>query len=680
MNRPIDQLCIDTIRTLSIDAVQKANSGHPGAVMGMAAVTYCLWDRFMRHDPCDPEFANRDRFVLSMGHASMLLYSTLYLTRYDVSLDDLKSFRQLHSRCAGHPESKLIGGVETTTGPLGQGAGNSVGMAIAERWLAAHFNRGGHEIVNYLVYAFCGDGDMMEGVTSEAASLAAHLGLSNLIWFYDDNHISIDGDTEITFSENVAARFLAYGWRVLNVGDANNVDEIHVAIESARAEADRPSLIVVNSEIGYGSPNRAGTAKAHGEPLGVEEVRLTKQAYGWDPDKTFYVPPEVAAHMGEGAIRRGKELKGDWQERFDAYAQEHPELADQWRRMQRGDLPEEWARDLPAFEADAKGLATRSSSAKALEAISANIPWMMGGAADLAASTKTKIPGAGMFQKDNPEGRNLAFGIREHAMAAIVNGLTLSKIRAFGSSFLTFTDYCRPSIRLAALAGLPAIFVFTHDSVGLGEDGPTHQPVEQLASLRAMPNIDVIRPCDANEASVMWRHIMSLKDRPVLLALTRQSVPTLDRSGLAAAAGALQGAYVLADCEGTCDVILMGSGSEVQHCVGAWERLSAEGVKARVVSMPCWELFERQDRAYRDSVLPPEVTARVSVEAGSTLGWSRYVGIEGSSIGLDRFGESAPLAELMKEFGFTADNVVQEAKRQLARSAGGVGQAFQPVK
>jgi transketolase len=673
-SRPIDIECINTIRTLSIDAVQKANSGHPGAPMGMAPVMYCLWDRFLRHDPSDPEFANRDRFVLSMGHASMLLYSTLHLTGYDVSLDDLKSFRCLHSKCAGHPENTLIAGVETTTGPLGQGVATSVGMAIAERFLAATFNREGHEIVDYNVYALCSDGDLMEGVSSEAASIAGHLGLGNLVWIYDSNGITIDGGTGLAFTENVAARFQAYGWRVLHVRDANNLDEVHVAIEAGRDERDRPTLIVVNSVIGYGSPNRGGTSKAHGEPLGADEVRLTKESYGFDPDATFVVSDAVRKSMTEGACRRGEAMHSAWDERFDAYASAYPELAERWRALQSGELPADWDAGTKSFEADAKGMATRASSGKVLEQVAGRVPWMMGGAADLLASTKTKVSDSGVFQKGEYGGRNLAFGIREHGMAAIMNGLALSKIRPFGSSFLTFTDYCRPAIRLAALSKLPCVFVFTHDSIGLGEDGPTHQPVEHVASLRAMPNLDVIRPCDANEVVEAWKYIMPISDRPVLLALTRQNVPTFDRKRFASADGLMRGGYVLADCDGTPDVILMASGSEVQHCVFAWEKLTGQGVKARVVSMPCWEAFERQDSAYRESVLPSAVRARISVEAGVTFGWSKWVGADGVSMGVDRYGESAPLDDVMGEFGLTGENVYAEAKT-LLKSAVGNGRA-----
>ncbi len=665
----MDQHCINTIRTLSIDAIQQANSGHPGAPMGMAPVAHVLWDRFLRFDPQNPDFPDRDRFVLSMGHASMLLYSLLHLHGFDVNLDDLRNFRQLGGKCAGHPEYGLCPGVETTTGPLGQGIGNSVGMAIAQKWLAAHFNRPGFELFNHRVFAFCGDGDLMEGVATEAASLAGHLGLSNLVWIYDDNQITIDGRTDITFSENVAARFQACGWFVGHVGNANNLDEVHVAIESAVAEPNRPSLIVCRSRIGFGSPNRENTSKAHGEPLGEEEIKLTKQAYGLDPEKKFHVPDEVRTHTAGAALERGAGFSRDWQAMFEQYKSAHPDLGIEWGSLSKGQLPVGWDSELPTFEADPKGMATRAAGGKALSAVAAKVPWFNGGAADLVGSTKTSVPDSPLFSAEHPEGRNIAFGIREHAMAAIANGMALSGLRPFASSFLTFTDYCRPSIRLSAMMQLPVVYVFTHDSIGLGEDGPTHQPVEHLASLRAIPNLDVIRPADANETVEAWRYIMTVTDRPVLLALTRQSVPTLDRERFAPASGVARGGYVLSDCEGEPDLILIGTGSELQHCVGAMETLEKEGVKVRVVSLPCCELFERQPRRYRNEVLPPTVTKRVAIEAGVTLGWERYVGGDGAVIGLDRFGESAPAGELMREFGFTADNVVKVAKQVLAGGA-----------
>ncbi len=662
-----DRLCINTIRTLSIDAVQAAQCGHPGTPMAMAPVAFVLWDRFLKHDPSRPDLPNRDRFVLSMGHASALLYSLLHLTGYELSLDELKTFRQSGSRCAGHPESTLIAGVEATTGPLGQGLGNSVGMAIAREWLAARYNKPGFELVDYTVYALCSDGDIMEGVGSEAASLAGHLGLSNLIWIYDDNAITIDGHTDIAFSENVGARFQAYGWLVLHVDDANNLDEIHVALERAKAEVARPTLIIVKSQIGYGSPNRAGTPEAHGAALGENEVRLTKQFYGWDADQNFMVPNDVRRHMTDGARERGQALSHDWDGRLAAFATSNPELAEELRCIQSGQLPVDWDADVPNFAADEKGMATRSAGGKILAALSRRVPWLLGGGADLASSTKTVVPDGGLFSRDNRQGRNLAFGVREHAMAAVMNGLALTGLRPFGSSFLTFSDYCRPAIRLAALSHLPCLFVFTHDSIGLGEDGPTHQPIEHLASLRAMPNLDVVRPCDANETAAAWKYAMATTDRPVLLALTRQDVPVFDRKRMGSADGLTRGAYVLLDCEGVPDVILIGSGSEVQWCVGAAEMLAKEGVGARVVSMPCWERFEREAESYRESILLPTVTARVSIEAGAALGWSRWVGDAGESIGIDVFGKSGPADDLMREYGFSAERVADAARRLIRK-------------
>ncbi len=674
--RSIDQLCIDTIRTLSIDAVQQANSGHPGAPMGMAPVAYVLWDRFLRFDPANPDWPDRDRFVLSMGHASMLIYSLLHLYGYDVTLEDLRSFRQLGGKCAGHPEYGICPGVETTTGPLGQGVGNSVGMAIAQAWQNAHFNAQGCELFKHRVFALCSDGDLMEGVGAEAASMAGHLGLSNLVWIYDDNEITIDGRTNIAFSENVAARFQSYGWFVTHVADANNLDEVHVALEAAIAEPNRPSLIVCKSKIGFGSPNRENTSKAHGEPLGADEIKLTKQAYGWDPEATFHVPEEVRTHMAGAAATRGIEYSQQWRAMFEQYEADHPKLAAEWKAMSSRECPDGWDAHLPVFEADAKGMATRAAGGKALAAIAPRVTALMGGSADLVNSTKTIVPDSPLFSKEQPEGRNIAFGIREHAMAAAANGMSLSGMRPFVSSFLTFTDYCRPSIRLSAMMHQPVIYVFTHDSIGLGEDGPTHQAVEHVASLRAMPGLDVVRPADANETVEAWRYIMSVTDRPILLALTRQGVPTLDRSTYASASGLAKGGYVLADCDGSPDVILIGTGSELQHCVAAYESLTSEGVKVRVVSLPCWEQFERQPISYRNDVLPPSVTKRVAIEAGATHGWERYVGSEGAIIGLDRFGESAPAGEVMREFGFTAENVVKVARQVLAGGAKEGGDAM----
>ncbi len=666
----IDKLCVDTIRTLAMDAVQKANSGHPGAPMALAPVAYALYSRYLRYDPAHPDWPNRDRFVLSAGHASMLLYAALHLAGYDLSLDDLKNFRQLHSKTPGHPEYGCAPGVETTTGPLGQGAGNSVGMAIAEKWLGAYFNRPEHEIVNYRIFALLGDGCMMEGVTAEAASLAGHLRLNNLIWIYDNNGITIDGPTSLAYSDDAAKRFEAYGWRVRHVADVNDFAALCAGLDWAAELADRPSLLIVDSVIGYGAPTRAGQSKAHGEPLGEDEIIGAKKHYGWDPAKKFYVPDAVRAHMTAPAKARGAELHRVWQTRFDAYAAEHSESAELWRTMQRGELPPGWDQGIPRFEPDAKGLATRAAGGKVLTAIAECVPWLLGGAADLAGSTQTRLPFRGATTRNPWGGRNINFGVREHAMAAIASGMALSKLRPYVSSFLTFTDYCRPSIRLAAMMKLPVIYVFTHDSIGLGEDGPTHQPVEHLAALRAIPGLDVYRPCDANETAEAWRCIMCIMDRPALMALTRQNVPTLDRSRYGSAAGVARGAYVLADGAGEPEVMILASGSEVSLAVEAHKLLMAEGVRVRVVSLPCWELFERQEPSYRDAVLPPQVKARVAVEAGVTLGWHRYVGPEGAIIGLETFGASAPAEQLMEYFGFTAKHVAAVCRAVLARVGG----------
>ena len=677
----IDQLCINTIRTLSMDAVQKANSGHPGTPMALAPVAYCLWQRFLRFDPEDPIWPNRDRFILSNGHASMLLYSLLYLTgvravdpnyetlgKLSVSLEDIKTFRQLGSKAPGHPEYHLVSGVETTTGPLGQGVSNSVGMAMAERWLAAHFNRPGYDMFNYNVYAICGDGDMMEGVSSEAASLAGHLKLSNLCWIYDNNHISIEGSTKITFTEDVAGRFMAYGWNVTRVGDANDLEMLTNALQISIDTQDRPTLIIVDSHIAYGAPHRQDTKEAHGEPLGAEEVRLAKRSYGWPEDAQFYVPDGVKQHFASIMGKRGKELREAWEISFGRYKKEFPDLADQLERMQRRELPDGWDKNLPVFPTDSKGLATRDSSSKVENIIAQNVPWLIGGAADLAPSTKTLMTfsGAGDFQPGHYDGRNLHFGIREHAMCSILNGLSLSKIRAFGAGFLIFSDYSRPPMRLAALMEIPVIYVFTHDSIGLGEDGPTHQPVEQLVALRAIPGFMVVRPADANEVVEAWKVIMQFRHEPAALILTRQAVPTFDRSRYASATGVAKGAYILADAPGgKPELILMGTGSEVSLCISAYEQLSAEGRKVRVVSMPCWELFENQSEDYRESVLPSAVTARIAVEQASTLGWAQYVGTRGKVIGMKTFGASAPLKELLKKFGFTPDAVLGAARELL---------------
>jgi transketolase len=682
MSESIDQLCINTIRTLAMDAVQRANSGHPGTPMSMAPVMYGLWQRHLNYDPSDPLWPNRDRFVLSIGHASMLLYSTLYLARVravdrhqqaleqpSLTLDDLKKFRQLDSKTPGHPEYGLTGGVETTTGPLGQGVANSVGMAIAAKWMGQYFNRPELEIFDYNVYALCGDGDMMEGISGEAASLAAHLKLDNLCWIYDSNRISIEGSTSLALSEDVGKRFEAYGWNVLSVRDANDEDGLDRALKNFHRCNDRPTFITVESHIAFGAPNKQDTAAAHGEPLGEEEIRLTKKRYGWPEEEKFFVPPGVMEHFAKLLGQRGRAAREAWTAKFAEYQRKFPALAEQLTTMQRRELPAEWDRDLPVFPADAKGQATRDSSGKVLNAIGKNLPWLMGGSADLAPSTKTRLTfdGAGDFAAGSYGARNFHFGVREHAMAAIVNGMALCGVRAYGSGFLIFSDYARPSIRLGALMEIPSVHVFTHDSIGVGEDGPTHQPVEQLASLRAMPGLITIRPADANEVVEAWRIIMQLKHEPVALALTRQVLPTLDRTKFAPASGLAKGAYVLADAaSGKPQVILIGTGSEVSLCVEAYEQLTKEGVAARVVSMPSWELFERQSDAYREQILPSSVRARVAVEQGVAQGWSRYVGTAGAVIGMKGFGASAPFQHLQKKFGFTVENIVAAAKAQLA--------------
>ena len=667
----LDQLCIDTLRTLSMDAVQKANSGHPGAPMGLAPVAFTLWDRFMRHSPCNTDWPNRDRFVLSAGHASMLLYSILHIFGYDISLDDIKNFRQLHSKCAGHPEYGLAPGVEVTSGPLGQGAANSVGMAMAERWLQSYFNRPSHEIIDYNIFTIAGDGCMMEGISGEAASLAGHLGLSNLVWIYDNNHITIEGNTSLAFSEDVAARFESYGWNVQHVEDANDLESLEREILAAIAETGWPSIIIVDSHIAYGSPNKQDSADAHGAPLGEDEVRAAKENYGWNPDKTFYVPDEVLKFK-EVMIDKGTKLEEEWNEKLKVYTETFPDLAKQFNMMQNCELPEDWESILPTFPADAKGLATRESNNKILNPIADKIPWFMGGSADLGPSTKTYIKEATSFNREDYGGRNLHFGVREHAMGAIINGMALSKIRPYGATFFVFSDYVRPAIRLSSLMKQPAIYVFTHDSIGVGEDGPTHQPVEHLAALRAMPDLDVIRPSDANELSVMWKYIMKLKDRPVALVLSRQAMPTLDRSKYAPADGALKGAYVLIESEGTPDVILIGTGSEVQLCLDAYDQLTNEGIKARVVSMPCCSLYQSQEKDYQKSVLPDSVQARVIVEAGSTYGWHGYTGRPDDCgiFGLKSFGASAPAKDLYKEYGFTTERIVQVAKNVIKKAKG----------
>jgi transketolase len=680
----LDQLAINCIRTLSIDAVQQAKSGHPGTPMALAPLVYTLWNRVMRFDPQDPIWPNRDRFVLSNGHASMLLWSVLHLTgtravnaEYErlgqpaVSLDDIRRFRQLDSKAPGHPEYHWVSGVEATTGPLGQGIAMSVGMAIAEKWLANRYNRPGFEIFGYNIYAVCGDGCMMEGVGSEAASLAGHLALDNLCWIYDNNHITIEGSTRITFTEDIAARFLGYGWNVLRVGDANDIDLIERALDVFRKTKGRPTFIILDSHIGYGSPHRQDTAAAHGEPLGEEEVRLTKRDYGWPEDAKFLVPDAVRDHFAAGVGTRGGRARSRWTELFAAYRSAYLTLATEIDLIQRRELPAGWDAALPIFPADAKGIAGRDASGRVLNALAQNIPWLLGGSADLGTSNKTTLtfPGAGDFEPGAPGGRNLHFGIREHAMGAIVNGLSLSKLRAFGATFFIFSDYARPAIRLSALMELPTIFVFTHDAMGDGEDGPTHQPVEQLASFRAIPGLVMLRPADANEVVEAYRYIARLRHRPAALALSRQPLPTLDRGKYAAASGLARGAYVLADAPGrNPEVILIGSGSEVSVCIGAHEELVAEGIRSRVVSMPSWDIFEQQAPEYQNSVLPPGVTARVAVEQASTLGWERYVGRSGRVIGMKTFGASAPLKELQRKFGFEPERVTEIAKELLGRS------------
>ncbi len=679
----MSQLSINTIRTLSMDAVQAANSGHPGTAMAMAPVMYCLWQRFLRFDPQDPIWPNRDRFVLSIGHASMLLYSMLHLTgvkavnakyeqlgKLSITLDDIKNFRQLDSKCPGHPEYRWTSGIETTTGPLGQGIASSVGMAIASRWMAHHFNRENFEMFGYDAYALCGDGCMMEGVASEAASIAGHLKLSNLCWIYDNNKITIEGHTHLAFSEDVATRFIAYGWNVTRVGDANDLKMLERAFNTFKKTHDRPTLIIVDSHIAYGSPTKQDTSAAHGEPLGEEEIRLTKKNYGWPENKKFYVPKEVYQHFTETFGKRGTDLRNQWINLFDDYQKHYPELADQLYKMQHRELPKGWDKDLPEFPPDPKGIAGREASGKTLNVIAQNVPWLIGGSADLSPSTKTRLTfeTAGDFTAESC-GRNFHFGVREHAMGSIMNGLAHCKVRVFGSGFLIFSDYMRASIRLSALMEIPTIYIFTHDSIGVGEDGPTHQPVEHLISLRAIPGLITLRPADANEFVEAWRLVAELTHEPVALIASRQAMPTLDRSKYASSKGVRQGAYILVSPEeGDPDVILIGTGTEVDLCIKAYEELKKEEIKARVVSMPSWELFERQIQEYREQVLPSHITARVAVEQASTLGWERYVGTTGTIIGMNTFGASAPLKELQKKFGFTPDRVVAAAKEQIEKN------------
>jgi len=683
----IDTLCVNTIRTLSIDAIQKAQSGHPGAVMGMAPAAYTLWQRFLRFDPQEPIWPNRDRFVLSNGHASMLLYSLLHLTRVQavdpdyetvgkpsVSLEDIERFRQLDSKCPGHPEYRWTSGVETTTGPLGQGIATSVGMALAAKWMGAHFNRPGFELFDFDVYAICGDGCLMEGVSNEAASLAGHQRLDNLCWIYDNNHISIDGRTGITYDDDVAARFAGYGWNVTRVGDANDRDFLTRAYEQFHQEGDRPTLIIVDSHIGYGSPHLQDTAQVHGEPLGADEVRETKRVYGWPEDAQFLVPDGVYEHFGDGIGARGRKLREEWEALLDEYRSAAPELAAQVECMQRRELPERWDADIPGFDPSDGDMATRKASNKVENVVAQRIPWLLAGSADLTDSTNVRLTfeGAADFQPGQRSARQLHLGIREHESAAISNGLSLTKLRPLWSTYLTFSDYAKPAIRLSALMELPVIHVFTHDSIGLGEDGPTHQPVEHLAGLRAIPGLNVIRPCDANEVAEAWRVALDRTHGPVALVLTRQGVPILDRSRYASAEGLHQGGYVLADADGADpELILIATGSEVALAIEAYEQLTADGVRARVVSLPSWYLFDQQPQEYRDSVLPPAVTARVSIEEASTIGWDRYVGPDGARIGMHTFGSSAPLKDVQTKFGFTPQKVAETAREVLKRTGGG---------
>jgi len=680
----LDELCINTIRTLSIDAVQAAKSGHPGTPMALAPLVYTLWNRAMYFDPSDPLWPNRDRFVLSNGHASMLLWSALHLTQtqavnaeYErlgqpaVRLDDIRRFRQLDSKAPGHPEYHWVSGVETTTGPLGHGVATSVGMAAAQKWLAARYNRQGFEVFTYRIFAICGDGCLMEGVSSEAASLAAHLGLDNLCWIYDNNHITIEGSTKVAFTEDVEARFLAYGWNVLRVGNANDIDRIEHALNVFRREKSRPTFIVLDSHIGYGSPHKQDTSAAHGEPLGEEEIRLCKRAYGWPEDAKFLVPDGVYNHFVAGIATRGAKAREEWRTLFAAYREKYPQLASEIEMMQRRELPSGWDRNLPVFPTDAKGIAGRDASGKVLNVLAQNIPWFLGGSADLGPSNKTTLTyeGAGDFQADTPNGKNLHFGIREHAMGAIVNGLALSKLRPFGATFFIFSDFLRPSIRLASLMELPSLFIFSHDAMGDGEDGPTHQPVEHLASLRAIPGLITLRPGDANEVVEAYRYIIQLRHQPAVMAFSRQPLPTLDRAKYASASGVAKGAYVLADApHGDPELILIASGSELSLAVEAHEKLVAEGVRSRVVSMPSWEIFEHQSQEYRDSVFPPKMTARLAIEQASTFGWERYIGSQGRVIGMRTFGASAPLKELQKKFGFEPEQVIATAKQLLGRA------------
>ncbi len=677
----IQQLSINTIRTLSMDAVQAANSGHPGTPMALAPVGYVLFNEVLRLDPSEPDWPDRDRFVLSCGHASMLLYSLLHLGEVKqtdergrpldelaVPLDHIRRFRQLDSRCPGHPEHGHTSGVETTTGPLGQGIANSVGMAIASRWLAARYNRPGLDLFGFNVYALCSDGDLMEGVGGEAASIAGHLKLSNLCWIYDDNAITIEGRTALSFSEDVAARFAGYGWNVVKVSDANDLAALRGAMAAFQQTGDRPTLVIVRSVIAWGSPNKHNTHEAHGAPLGEEEIRLTKAAYGWPPEAHFLVPEEVRRCFRENLGARGKSLREAWEAKLARYRRQYPAEAEQLELIFRGELPKDWDAEIAPFPADPKGMASRASSGKVLNQIAHRVPWLLGGSADLAPSTVTllKCEGAGDFLAGSYAGRNFHFGIREHAMGSICNGMALCGLRPYGATFFVFTDYMRPPMRLAALMGLPVLYIFTHDSIGVGEDGPTHQPVEHLAALRAIPNLVVLRPGDANEVAEAYKAVLQLRRQPAALVLTRQNLPTLDRATFAPASGTQKGGYVLADApDGNPQVILIGTGSEVSLCLAAHERLSAEGIQARVVSLPSWELFDAQPVEYRNAVLPPKVTARVAVELGIEQGWCKYLGPRGRFLGMRGFGASAPVGVLLKHFGFTVENVVAAAKEAM---------------
>lgn len=663
----LEQLAINTIRTLSMDAVQQANSGHPGTPMALAPVTFTIYNNFMKFNPQNPEWINRDKFILSAGHASMLLYSTLHITGYDVTLDDIKTFRQLKSKCAGHPEVGHTPGVETTTGPLGQGVATSVGFAIAQKWLASYFNKPDYNLIDYKIFALAGDGCMMEGISGEAASLAGHLGLDNLIWIYDNNHITIEGNTELAFSEDVATRFIAYGWNVQRVGDVNDLEMLSRAIETANKEKGRPSLIIVDSHIAYGAPTKQDTHGAHGSPLGEDEIKATKEFYGWDPEKKFFVPDEVKEFTNQ-IIERGKKQNEDWNKLFSEYSKEYPELAAQLKLIQNREMPDGWDCCIPNFEAG-KDISGRQASGKVLNAIADKIPFMIGGSADLSPSTLTAISNAESFSKGNHNGRNIHYGIREHAMGAIANGISLSGLKTFASTFLVFSDYARSSIRLSALMNLPVTYIFTHDSIGVGEDGPTHQPIEHIASLRAIPNLEVIRPSDANEVAVMWKYIMESKNNPVALILSRQNLPVIDRNKYASEQGALKGGYVLADSDGIPDVILLATGSEVHIALEAYEKLKTEHIKARVVSLPNWNLYERQSPEYWESVLPSSVKARIAIEAGSTFGWRRFVGLHGNGevLGMRTFGASGKLNNLLEEFGLTSEEIVKTAKRILSK-------------